>query len=104
LMVAVGTETVTKPGASGNTFDTTIEKTAAESLVATSTRNRTIRILMGGCHIVGAVAYNVYLAKARKLNDDDSEHFWYHTLYEYGMTFLMLAIGGMWAFSGYRGQ
>ena len=103
-MVALGTETVTKPGATLNSFDTAIEKTAAESLVATSTRNRTIRILFGGCHIVGAVAYSVYLARSRKLNDSDSEHFWYHTLYEYAMTFLMLAIGGMWAFSGYRGH
>ena len=77
-----------------------LQQTAMTSLVATSTMNRTVRILMGSCHLIGAVLYNVRRAKTAS---EEAPTVW-QTVMEWILTLALCLVAGIFFSTGYYGQ
>jgi len=81
-------------------LDKELEQQAMTSLVATSTMNRTVRILMGSCHIIGAVLYNVRRAKTAS---EEAPTVW-QTVTDWMLTLALCIVAGIFLSTGYYGQ
>ena len=100
LHAVLGKMTANGSGPVVTSFDKELEQSAMTSLVTTSTMNRTVRILMGSCHILGAVLYNV--RRARMALEEDSTV--WQTMVEWMMTLALCVVAGIFVSTGYYGQ